>query len=425
MRCDAPFDSAPPMPSARTFRRELVATLEGRGCIRSPAVRRAFLSVPREHFVPEVAQREGLERVYADVALVTRTSTQGAPLSSSSQPAMMAVMLENLELRPGLRVLEIGTGTGYNAALLSKLVGPSGTVTSVEVEADLARAAESALRAGGYPVTVMVGDAHTRVGCDEASYERIVLTASSDHVPRRWRDALVDGGLLELPLRLPGSAGGEQLVVTLRRDGDRLHSVAITPGGFMNLRHPGRDESPPLPPVGVSVSEFVDGEGRPIASVSGPGLTRLSPAARRRLATLMLSTPRRRRLSTPAPSALSLVAYLGMAKAPDGVTVRCVRPAPEGRYRAGSGVATIDGRGLALAVGRPDRRGCGVEVYGVGPGAAQAERSLDELVKRWRQAGCPSLSDCEITVTYDVSPDAVGAHVANRDGCFTTVRWPS
>ncbi|HEV2068383.1 MAG TPA: hypothetical protein VGR26_01165, partial [Acidimicrobiales bacterium] len=80
------------MPSARTLRRELVATLEKRGCIRSPAVRRAFLSVPRELFVPDIARREGLERVYADVALVTRTSTQGAPLSSSSQPAIMAEM---------------------------------------------------------------------------------------------------------------------------------------------------------------------------------------------------------------------------------------------------------------------------------------------------------------------------------------------
>lgn len=99
------------MPSARTLRRELVTNLERRGCIRSKPVRRAFSTVPRELFVPEIAQREGLERVYADTALVTRQSTQGMPLSSSSQPAIMAEMLECLDLRPGLRVLEIGTGT--------------------------------------------------------------------------------------------------------------------------------------------------------------------------------------------------------------------------------------------------------------------------------------------------------------------------
>lgn len=409
------------MPSATNLRRALVAGLEARGCIRSPAVRRAFSTVPRELFVPEVARRDGLERVYADVALVTRTTTQGAPISSSSQPAIMAEMLENLQLRPGLRVLEIGTGTGYNAALLSKLVGPSGTVTSVELEADLAATAESTLRAGGYPVTVVVGDAHEVIDPEREIYDRIILTASSDHVPERWRDALVEGGLLELPLRLPRSAGGEQVVVALRRDGGCLRSVTIVPGGFMHLRHPGRDDGPPRSAPSVSVSEFVDGKGRPIAGVSGPGLARLSPAGRRRLAAVMLSTPRRRRIGTPAPSASSLVAYLGMAKAPEGVTVRCVRPGPDGQYRAGAGVATLDGRGLALAVGRPDRRGCGIEVYGVGPGAAQAERSLDELVKRWRKAGRPSLSDCVITVAYDASPTAVGVH----DGCFTTVRWPS
>lgn len=413
------------MPSARTLRGELVATLERRGSIRSPAVRRAFLSVPRELFVPEVNRREGLERVYADAALVIRTSTQGTPLSSSSQPTIMAEMLENLDLHRGMKVLEIGTGTGYNAALLSKLVGPSGTVTSVELEADLAAASDSVLRAAGYPVNVVVGDAHTVVDADLGTYERIILTGSSDHVPARWRDALIDGGLLELPLRLPGSAGGEQLIVTLRREGDRLRSVAVVPGGFMNLRHPGRDEPPPPSSATLSVSEFIDGKGRSLASLSGAGLVRLRPSARRRLAALMLSRPRRRRISTPAAAATSLVPYLGMADAPETVTVRTVRPQGHGQYSAAAGMVSYDGYGLALAVGRPDRRGCGIEVYGDGPGAAKAERSLDELVGRWRKVGRPSLLDCEITVTYGVVPRAAGAHVTNEDGCFTAVHWPS
>jgi protein-L-isoaspartate(D-aspartate) O-methyltransferase len=413
------------MPSARTLRRELVATLERRGCIRSAAVRRAFSTVPRELFVSEVARREGLERVYTDTALVTRISTHGTPLSSSSQAAIMAEMLEHLDLRRGLRVLEIGTGTGYNAALLWKLVAPSGTVTSVELEADLAAAAESALRAGGYPVRVVVGDAHTVVDGERGPFDRIVLTASSDHVPRPWRDALVDGGLLELPLRLPGSAEGEQLVVIMRRQGDALRSVALIPGGFMNLRRPGREELPPRPAASVSVSEFVDGKGRSIASVSGAGLAALRPSARRRLAAVMLSRPRLRRVSAPTPAAASLVAYVAMADPPDGVTVRTFRPEPDGHYRAGAGVASPDGRGLALTVGRPDRRGCRIEVYGEGPGAARAERSLDELVRQWRKAGRPSLADCQITVTYGVAPTAAGVQVANHDGCFTALRWPS
>ena len=411
------------MPSARALRRELVAALERRGRIRSKAVRKAFSTVPRELFVPEVAQREGLERVYADAALVTRQSTQGTALSSSSQPAIMAEMLECLDLRPGLRVLEIGTGTGYNAALLWKLVAPSGTVTSVELEADLAAAAEAALRAGGYPVTVLAGDAHSVVDGQRGAYERIVVTASSDHVPRGWRDALVDGGLLELPLWLPGSGKGEQLVVTLRRDGEALRSVAIVPGGFMDLRHPGQDPLP-RPVATLSVSEFVEGKGRALASVSGPGLTTLRPAARRRLAAVMLSKPQVRRVATPAPANSSLIAYLGMADAPDGVPVRSFRPEPGGGYRAVAGVASRDGSGLALAVGRSGRPGCRIEVYGEGPGARTAARSLDELVRRWRKAGRPSLADCEISITYSVPPTGSGLQVANHNDCFVALRWP-
>ena len=412
------------MPSARTLRRDLVTTLERRGCIRSKAVRKAFSTVPRELFVPEIAQREGLERVYADTALVTRQSTQGMALSSSSQPAIMAEMLECLDLRPGLRVLEMGTGTGHNAALLWKLVAPSGTVTSVELEEDLAAAADAALRAGGYPVSVLGGDAHSVVDGQRGTYDRIVVTASSGHVPHGWRDALVDGGLLELPLRLPGSAQGEQIVVTLRREGEALRSVAIVPGGFMHLRHPGQDGPVPRPVAALSVTEFVEGKARSLASVSGPGLVTLRPAARRRLAAVMLTKPCVRRLATPAPANTSLIAFLGMTEAPDGVTVRTVRPEPDARYRAGAGVASRDGSGLALAVGLAERPGCRIEVYGEGPGARSAARSVDRLVRQWRKAGRPSLADCEISVTYGEAPTGTGLQVSNHGDCFVALRWP-
>ncbi len=179
-----------------------------------------------------------------------------------------------------------------------------------------------------------------------------------------WRDSLVGGGLLELPLRLPGSAEGEQLVVTLRREGEALRSVAIVPGGFMYLRHPGQDGPPPRPVATLSVTEFVLGKARSLASVSGPGLATLRPAARRRLAAVMLTKPCVRRLATPALANTSLIAFLGMAEAPEGVRVRTVRPEPDGRYRAGAGVASRDGSGLALAVGLAERPGCRIEVYG-------------------------------------------------------------
>ena len=154
------------------------------GFIRSERVRAAFLAVPRELFVPEFAGREGLAAVHRDEVIMTKRNAQGAPLSSSSQPAIMALMLEQLQLEEGMNVLEVGAGTGYNAALLSLLVGPRGRVVSVDVDPELARGARRALRVGGYRLRVVAGDG--RAGfAERAPYDRIIVTASSDSVPDR------------------------------------------------------------------------------------------------------------------------------------------------------------------------------------------------------------------------------------------------
>ena len=76
------------------------------------------------------------EEVYRDQAIVTKR-VDGVSVSSSSQPAIMAVMLEQLAVQPGQRVLEIGAGTGYNAALLAHLVGPTGQVITVDIDAGI------------------------------------------------------------------------------------------------------------------------------------------------------------------------------------------------------------------------------------------------------------------------------------------------
>ncbi len=89
------------MAGSARLRRQLVEQLEQKGCLTRSPVRRAFLAVPRERFLRETAEREGLERVYQDQAIVTVHDAQGAPASSSSQPSMMASMLEALDVRPG------------------------------------------------------------------------------------------------------------------------------------------------------------------------------------------------------------------------------------------------------------------------------------------------------------------------------------
>ena len=99
----------------------LVEELKGSGSIQSPEVEAAFRTVPRHLFLPGVP----LEKVYSDEAIRTK-SVGGVPVSSSSMPSIMAIMLEQLKLKPGHRVLEIGAGTGYNAALMAHIVGKAG-----------------------------------------------------------------------------------------------------------------------------------------------------------------------------------------------------------------------------------------------------------------------------------------------------------
>ncbi|MGH9123923.1 MAG: methyltransferase domain-containing protein [Acidimicrobiales bacterium] len=407
------------------LRCELVACLERRGFIRTAAVRDAFLEVPRELFIPDIARRDGLKRVYSDRALVTLTDSNGRPISSSSQPAIMAEMLEQLDLAPGSRVLEIGTGTGYNAALLACLVGPSGTVTSVELEPTLATAASAALRAGGYGATVIAGDAFEDLG-PGAPYDRIIVTASGDHVPPRWRDAVVEGGLLELPLRLPGSR--TQQVVTFRRRGDQFMSTAIVSGGFMTLRRTSGDPGPPLV-AGLSCTEYGQGGSRVLVQVEGPGYEALGPAGRRRLAAVLLSRPRIRTMATPAPAASSLIAYLETAGR-GAPTMRLVRRASGGGVRVGTGVVEGQGTAMAAAFERRGRPGCLLAVFGSGAAAEWSWQTLEGLVGRWQAAGCPTLSDCEITVSYGAAvgsgePSSGATETAAGEDGVVTLRWPS
>ncbi len=167
----------------------MLAQLCERG-IKSTRVLAAMDRVPREQFVP--SEEQALS--YADRALPIDCS------QTISQPYIVALMTEALELSGNERVLEIGTGSGYQAAILAELAAH---VVSIERHSELARHAEQTLAALGYDnVTLVVGDG--TLGWPElAPYDRILVAAAAGHVPQALADQLAEGGILVIPVGTP------------------------------------------------------------------------------------------------------------------------------------------------------------------------------------------------------------------------------
>lgn len=175
----------------------------------SPHVAEAFRQVDRANFVPEYYRHQGAEWIlepagaaaYEDKALTTQVRN-GLASSSSSQPSVMALMLEALDVQPGQRVLEIGTGTGYNAALLAFLVGEHGQVVTVDIDEELIRRARERLGKAGYTGRVTTRLFDGREGYAEAApFDRIILTAGFRHLSTAWIEQLRPGGILVGNLR--------------------------------------------------------------------------------------------------------------------------------------------------------------------------------------------------------------------------------
>ncbi|SNR97623.1 rRNA adenine N-6-methyltransferase family protein [Actinomadura mexicana] len=155
------------------------------------------------------------------------------PTSSSSAPRVMAMMLDALDLRPGMRVLEIGTGTGYNAALLAELTGAE-NVTTVEVDASLADHARRALKRAGYPVIVITDDGMLGHP-DHAPYDRIMATAAVREVPYAWVQQVRPGGLILVPWVASFHPDEPLAVLSVGRDGTAEGRFGL-PAWFMPMR---------------------------------------------------------------------------------------------------------------------------------------------------------------------------------------------
>ncbi|WP_131785653.1 methyltransferase domain-containing protein [Protofrankia symbiont of Coriaria ruscifolia] len=157
---------------AARLREELVRELRALKALVTPEVERAVRAVARHLFVPEVP----VEKAYAaEHHYVTKKDEHGVSISSVSAARIQVMMLEQAEVRPGMRVLEIGTG-GYNAALLAELVGEGGVVISIDIDQDVLDRARRFLPAAGYgSVTLLRADGE--FGAPEhAPFDRIIVT---------------------------------------------------------------------------------------------------------------------------------------------------------------------------------------------------------------------------------------------------------
>lgn len=212
-----------------TARRAMVEQLSQSRVLATPEIKHALLAVPRHLFLPEINPSDA----YADRAVIIKRDPTGIGLSSASETTIVAAMLEMLQASPGQQVLEIGTGTGYNAALLSFLVGDEGAVVTVELDEDLGERAVAALaRAGIGHVQVVIGDGSNGFAAG-APYERVIVTTGAREVSEAWRTQLAEGGRLVTPIVDEGGVGR---IRTFDKISGRMTLRSERPCGFLPMR---------------------------------------------------------------------------------------------------------------------------------------------------------------------------------------------
>lgn len=220
--------------SADELRTKLADRLVKDGTVRTDAVEAAFRQVPRHLFLPDVP----LVEAYADEPVYTKHEGDGTRISAASQPKIVAMMLEQLGIQPGERLLELGAATGYNAALMATLTGADGHVTTIDIDEDLVDGAREHLSAANIDNVEAVAADGALGHPETAPFDRVIATVGAHEVPAAWLDQLTPGGRLVAPVRLRGCASRS---IVFERDQDGWRSLGSEMAIFMPLRGLGDD----------------------------------------------------------------------------------------------------------------------------------------------------------------------------------------
>lgn len=392
--------------------------------VRTERVADVFAKVDRQVFTPGAPLQEVYE---ATSAVRTKWDARGSAISSISAPQIQAFMLEQADIRPGMRVLEVGSG-GVNAAMLAELVGEAGSVTTVDIDAEVVARARDRLDAAGY-TDVHVACADAEHGLPELGLVDVVLvTVGCWDVPAGLLHHLAAGGRMVIPLRMRGITRS----LALERDGEHLVAISAETCGFVKAQGLGEHQERMLLLLGDRIALRFDDDNGP----AEPGLLDGVLATKRCDAWTGVMVQGREPfdslplwLATTLPGFGQLSIDPHYEPAADGGPEMAV---PQGRWFPS---AYVDAHGDSLAYLGTRRRDDGLFEFGAhafGPHADNAAKGMAEQIRAWdrdhRDGRDPVIAIWSRAASeHELSSaeDSVAQVVITKRHSRITISWPA